>query len=399
MRNRIAFHRLYDFHDAMLKPIYAELKNEFDCLYSSSVEEVISFAPDILVFADLHIPLSRMLPPHVITVWTRHGLISKNYAAPSILQCDFACVSSEWVRNDFIKKGHAPRCGFWVTGFVPTDVIFNAPPLRGQPSWLNQIDPAKPVLLYAPTYNESLGSVEMLGDEWAKRILDRHADLVIIIKPHPHIPERQPAWMDRLRRTAAHSENIHLIEDCHRNIYELFSSVDILMSDASSAIFYFLLCNKPIILINNSSRHDDREYFDPEGIEWKWRDCGIVIDDVSQLPDALSMCLSRPEEKEEIRMRYRDLLFDKRTFGRASKNSAERVRALLKPPEGLAEWMESVWHMAAQVNELHLKRESGHSFSDVCSIARNAMAGAFRRKLDRYPHLKGTIRKVMRRLI
>jgi teichoic acid glycerol-phosphate transferase len=394
MRNRIAFHRLYDFHDAMLKPLYAELKDEFDCLYSDSVDEVISFAPDILVLSDSHFFLFRASLPHTITVWTRHGLISKNYAAPSILQCDFACVSSVWVKDDFIRKGHCPRCGFWVTGFVPTDVIFNNPPLKTQPAWPQRLDPAKSTLLYAPTYNTSLGSVDILGEHWVDRILERHADITIIIKPHPHIPERQPEWMEKLTNIAGRFRNVHLIEDCHANIYELFSSVDILLTDASSTSFYFLLCNKPIILIDNSLRYSDGDYYDPEGIEWKWRDCGIVIENASQLPDALSACLLCPQEKQDRREHYRDLLFDEKTFGKATSNIAGRVRTLLKPPEELEELTESIWHMAAQVHEIQLKLDNGHSLSDLCVLSKNAMIAALKRRLNRHPHLKGFIKKV-----
>lgn len=396
MRSRVAFHKLYYFHDAMLKPVYDKLKDEFDCLYSNSVDEVISFKPDVLVLSDQHFSLFRSSLPHTITVWTRHGLISKNCAAPSIIQCDFACVSSVWIKEDFINKEQYPRCGFWVTGFVPTDVIFNDSPLKTQSAWPHQLDPQKPVLLYSPTFNASLSSVDILGEHWVDRIHEKHADLNIIIKPHPVIPERHPEWMEKFRRIAETSNNVHLIEDCHANIYELFSSVDILLSDASSTIFYFLLCNKPVILVNNSSRYSDRDSFDPEGIEWKWRDCGIEIDEESQLPDAVSACLLHPQEKQDIRERYRALLFDEKTFGRAAYNVAERVRNLLRPPADMDELIDSIWHMAAQDHAIQLKLEHGHSLSEICFYIKNTVIAALKRRFSRHPRLKEFIKKVFR---
>lgn len=380
------------FHNAMLEPLFNQLKDDFDCLYSHSEDDIIAFSPDIVVLSDFQSNLFRSSLPNAIIVWTRHGIISKNYAASSIVQSDFACVTSQWVKEDFIRKKQLPRCGFWVTGFIPTDVIFNKPPLKGSSEWLCGASAGRPVILYAPTYNASLGSVDVLGEHWIDTVIEKNPDIFIVIKPHPHIPVRKPEWMDILRKAAARHHSVHLLEDCHTSVFELFTSVDILISDASSTIFFFLLCDKPIILIDNPSRHSDRERYDPEGIEWKWRDCGITMESVSQIPDAVSACLMNPLENQGIRARYRDLLFDSNTFGKAAFNTAERIRDLLNPSADKAEWIDSIWHMAARDSSLNHQLESMKVAANRKFYTDNAILMAMKKQLDKNPPLKKVIK-------
>jgi len=329
--NRVGFHILHNFHHAMLDPIYSLLKDEFKCLMTNSIEEIISFNPRILILADRHYDAFREDLPNTIIVWTRHGFISKNESKKAVSGCDFACVSSEWVRDDLIKRGSIPRLGFWLTGFVPMDQIFqnkNKSALKALP---NDFSKGKNTLIYAPTHDKLLNSVEILGDRWVDHIRQTFPNLNIIIKPHPVILERNPEWMKMWQESVRRNNQTLLVEDTHSSIYDYFPFADILLSDASSVIFYFLALDRPIILVNNPHRYEEPNHFDPEGPEWNWRDVGIEINKIDELPSAIMRSMENPDQKSKLRKHYRNMIFGNILDGRAAERIAERVREVLYP--------------------------------------------------------------------
>jgi hypothetical protein len=392
MNRRVAFHQAFDFHNAILMPVCRNLERDFDCLYSREVKDIIAFKPDILVISDLHTHLFRTSLPQSIIIGTRHGIISKNCMPRLAHRLDFVCVTGPWVTEDFRMRKSLPRFGFWTTGFIPSDVIFNEPPLKHTPAWPSHFSSEGPTLLYAPTHTPSLTSVEILGHRWVELLKNTFPAINILIKPHPHFIDQRSPWLEEMRAIAASLPGVHLVDDSGANIYQLFSSADILLSDISSVVYLFLLCNRPIILVNNPKSLSDRDYFDPRGIEWQWRDCLESINDPAELPEAIRRCQQEPDPMEEKRLHYRDLLFDPSTFGKAASLLSEKIRFLLSPPHEHRETIEAFWSCAGRLNTFEFAPSVK---ALLCNLGRNSKDFA-KIRLEHHPGIKNYIKKLWR---
>ncbi len=350
-RNKIAFHLYSEFEISILRPIYELLKESFSCILTKDIGEVIAFHPDILVLANHHYSYFRKLIPEAIIVWTRHGFANKNSLKLGVEGADFACVSSDWVKEDCIEKGLKPRLGFWVTGFVLMDKIFSGKWEREQ--ILPEGFPfGKKTLLYAPTWNRYFTSIEILGIEGLLKIGKYFPHLNIIVKLHPNIPHIYPWIMKKWERIK--NDSIILIKDSNKDIYQFFPFTDILLTDASSVMFFFLAMNRPIILLNNPKRFLEKEYYDPIAPEWKWRDMGEEVETLPELIRAIGRAMNHPEERTEKRALYRERVFGNLTDGKASERIAKKLRALLKPENHEKEWVDISWN-AVKVVRLNVK--------------------------------------------
>jgi hypothetical protein len=379
---RIGFFVRFPFHQEILGPIHALLRDEFPCLLTPDVEEVIRFEPHILFVSDRFLPRYRRQLPGALLIYTRHGFISKNYAWGVFGEADFVCVSSPWVRDDCARRGWQPQMGFWITGFVPMDNVLSDLAARKQPAMPASFSPKGPTLLYAPTFNRFLNSVEMLGTDWIRQLRARWPDLNVILKPHPHTAERSPESMAILNALAATNERTLLVAG-DANIYDLMPMADVLISDASSVAFYYLACDRPIILLNNPRRFEEPRFFDPEGQEWTWRDMALEIDAADTLPDALQRCLEHPEEKAERRAFYRERVFGDLLDGSGAARIAGYVRALAAEAPQDQPWVEIAWNSSRTVGQLRKKIEQLSA-----AIARPVVVD-----LKKYPKLQAAVQR------
>ena len=352
---------------------------------TKNLNSIVSFKPRILLVADNRYYLYRPRLPGTIIIWVRHGFASKNVLRRAIIGSDFTCVSSEWIRDEYIRRGWNPRLGYWITGFVAMDRVLN-PMFQNEVMLPADFSKGKTTLLYAPTWNRFFNSVEILGDKWIDKIRESLPDINIIIKPHPLIPKLFPHFMVMWRESARRNERTLLVEDYNSNVYEYLPLADILLSDASSVIFYFLALDRPIILVNNPLRFKGKEFFDPEGHEWAWRDLGVQINHVDELQNALIRSLEKPREKAEERACYRDRIFGNLLDGRASERIADRVRALFNPKPEDKEWVAISWNSIASLKLIDKKKAVvGYIRSFLIPV------GFF---LERYPRLKYLLRRI-----
>ena len=100
------------------------------------------------------------------------------------------------------------------------------------------------VILYAPTFSPSLTSLPILKE--ALKELALNNDVVILLKFHPLT---RKDWVEEYQQLAKDVVNIVWIEDANLSKYTLAS--DVMISDTSSAVYEFLLLDKPVITINN----------------------------------------------------------------------------------------------------------------------------------------------------
>lgn len=134
-----------------------------------------------------------------------------------------------------------PENEFVDVGYSKLDSIIN----QQEPGFdLQQLglDPNKPTLTYAPTFYPS--SIECFTKGWPADFTDFN----ILIKPHYFsIAKDKYHKQKALLEHWATFDNVYLAKEVDYNLVPFMASSDILISDASSALFEFAALNKPVI--------------------------------------------------------------------------------------------------------------------------------------------------------
>ncbi|QYM78068.1 CDP-glycerol glycerophosphotransferase family protein [Horticoccus luteus] len=322
---RIGFFLRYPFHESIFRTTLAAVRTRHECLVTGDPRALTRFRPHVVVAAEdityLHL---RAHLPRSIFIHTRHGLASKGVPERSFRAADYVCVTSEFVRYDFLRRGVRPRRGYWVLGYVQMDNLFVAERPAALP-------PGRRVVLYAPTWHEGLSSLPVLGDRIVDLLRGRHSDTMLVIKPHPLVQQgARPSiapWMETLRHACRGRDDVILLEQRGLDVMPWLNAADVLVSDASSVQLEFLALNRPIVLINNPARLVSPHY-DPSGYEWAWRDMGDAVDDIETLPTIIDRALANPHHGEADRARYRERLFGSTADGHAGERLASHIDRL-----------------------------------------------------------------------
>ncbi|KTF12187.1 CDP-glycerol glycerophosphotransferase family protein [Pseudoalteromonas sp. H105] len=134
-----------------------------------------------------------------------------------------------------------PNGNFVDSGYAKLDPLFNQSVERIQLTSLG-LDPQKPTLLYAPTFYPS--SIECMSDGFA----DDFSAYNIIIKPH-FFSLTKPRYKKQRVKLARwkQSKNVFIADTNQFDLTPFLAVSDIMLSDASSAIFEFAALDKPVI--------------------------------------------------------------------------------------------------------------------------------------------------------
>lgn len=291
--------------------------------YSSTDDIVAGWRPErephLVIVCDAGaVRWLRDIFPHSLFMHVGHGLISKNQTSYHYREPDFVCVASQHAVERLTALGHVPRKRFFATGLIQTDPLFATHPLAVLPRNARH----SPTVVYAPTWNDSLTSAAMLGEQLVEKIRGDNADISVMIKPHPHIEVVHPDWIEMWSCMSIKNHNVVLCEP-NDDLIPTILKADLMVSDASSAVFHFLALDRPIVLINNPERFNDLDAFDPNGIEWRWRGIADEVETVDEVSSVLQHALKHPELRQEQRLRRRAELFGGLTDGR----SCERVHS------------------------------------------------------------------------
>lgn len=137
-----------------------------------------------------------------------------------------------------------PKGRFIDTGYAKLDPIFNGETPRS-PECFAALDPNKPTLLYAPTFYPS--SLESLPKDFPAQFSQYN----ILIKPHffSLVKPAYQAQRDRLAAWAAYP-NVQVASIYDYNLLPFLQRADLMISDASSAIFEFAVLGKPVVWCN-----------------------------------------------------------------------------------------------------------------------------------------------------
>lgn len=312
---------VFDWHRAILDPLVNRFREWRDVDYASTSDIVLGWRPNIqphlVIVCDAGaVQWLRKIFPHSLFMHVGHGLISKNQTSYHYREPDFICVASQHIVDRLEALDQVPRNQFFVTGLMQTDLLFR----YAETSKKNNVECYHSSVIYAPTWNEALTSAAIFGNELVQLIRGQDERVRIVIKPHPHISVVRPDWIDMWHDISLKHENVILCDPAS-DLIPVLLDADLMVSDASSAIFHFLALNRPIVLVNNPQRFDDSDAYDPNGIEWQWRDIAEEIEDIQDLAAVVRRELSAPENRAEERVIRRYDLFGDLTDGQ----SCERV--------------------------------------------------------------------------
>lgn len=195
--------------------------------------------PEWIIFGNAVNDLDK-LHQHSKTVLMQHGIGPK--------ACYYE-VSQNPTTVRFVEGQHRlnrlnklyPNGNFVDTGYAKLDAIFDDAKSDFSLSTLG-LNETKPTLLYAPTFYPS--SLEMMP----KNLPQLLSEYNIIIKPHFFSLTKQKYRKQRDRLIHWQQfDNVYVANEQDYNLMPFMKVADVMLSDASSAIFEFAALNKPVI--------------------------------------------------------------------------------------------------------------------------------------------------------
>lgn len=169
-----------------------------------------------------------------------HGIGPKaSYYLKSDTPTTVRFVEGSYRTNRF--KTMYPNDCFIDVGFCKLDPIVNNEISNISLTSL-QLDPSKKTLLYAPTFYPS--SIECFAKSWPEQFQQYN----IIIKPHYFsLSKSTYAAQRRLLEHWSTFDNVYLANVEDYSLVPFMALADVLISDASSALFEFAALNKPVV--------------------------------------------------------------------------------------------------------------------------------------------------------
>jgi CDP-Glycerol:Poly(glycerophosphate) glycerophosphotransferase len=137
-----------------------------------------------------------------------------------------------------------------LVGMPKTDALVNGAWSRGRVLESLSLDPARPTVLYAPTWSPA-SSLNTLGIDLIQRLLD--SGLNVIVKLHDRSRDRRPRysggvdWVARIEPLL--SGRPGALATGH-DISPYLAAADVMVTDHSSAGFEFLLRDRPLVRIH-----------------------------------------------------------------------------------------------------------------------------------------------------
>ncbi|MFQ5777486.1 MAG: CDP-glycerol glycerophosphotransferase family protein [Terriglobia bacterium] len=187
------------------------------------------------------------------------------------------------------------------------------------------LDPALPVVLYAPSGTHS--SISTHGLEAIEHL--RALRVNLLIKLHDKSLDFRRTFSDWLSRVKKlQGAQVHVIEDF--DIVPYLALADVLVSDFSSAANEFLLRDRPIIFIDTPEKYElNKERWDTE--VWGQK-VGVRVRSVEELVAALEDALAYPERMSALRRQAAADIFYKP--GTATARAVQKIYDILElaPP-------------------------------------------------------------------
>ena len=307
-----------------LAGVFAALKGVHWPLITEDGRELAEFQPDVVVVCGVQTPEVRSLLPNAMIISAPSFLASQNRFPRAFDGADFACAPSRTMADVWVSLGLIEASQVRVIGHLPMDPMFSDN-VMPTPAPLRD---AGATVLYAPSYRPNMSSVDMLGDDPVRMIRGRREDVTVVIKPHPEMFARRSQWIERWKHAAKMHDRVVLVDNADASILPYIGAADVLVGDVSSTIFDFLAVDRPILLLKNPAATRDTVGFDPQGIEWRWREVGREIANPDELARAVDLALKSPDAGVELRARYRAAVFGEMRDGQSAARLVELITEL-----------------------------------------------------------------------
>ncbi|MFH2036966.1 MAG: CDP-glycerol glycerophosphotransferase family protein [Candidatus Zixiibacteriota bacterium] len=191
------------------------------------------------------------------------------------------------------------------------------------------LDPAKPTVLFAPTYKPTC--IYDIKDH----IFEQTRDYNLIIKLHPYswmgkyAPHKQHRIFEKRIKKYSHAVLLPFEE---YNIVPYYSVANTIISEASSTVFDFLALGKTGIIFdlpcNKLNHSDGQPILEVDNREFL-SDAFVHIGSGEQIKQGIEKALNPTDDMKRAADRYREELFYK-LDGRASRRFVETIEKLLK---------------------------------------------------------------------
>lgn len=218
-----------------------------------------------------------------------------------------------------------PNKTFIDTGYAKLDPIINNTIEKVELINLG-LDSSKQTILYAPTFYPS--SIECLPDNFPELLSNYN----IIVKPHFFsLIKKRYKNQQKQFNTWSKFDNVFVCDTSQVSILSFMSIAQILVSDASSALFEFTALNKPAIWCDfyklrwsyrglfkkrlTNRLDEDLKYFSKVAQQVK---------NTTELIEQIEIQLASPELKEQQRLKMTELLTGK-VDGNCSKRIADYI--------------------------------------------------------------------------
>ncbi len=290
---------------ATFEQVVAQLGLE--CQWVGSEKEALDaylkLQPDWIIFGNAF-NYVKELPEQTRTAQLGHGVGPK----PSYYHKSKTPMSVRFMegrlRLNTIRELY-PNDRFEQVGFSKLDPIFNQTE-PGIDLKSCGLDPAKPSILYAPTFNPS--SLERFPDNWPSDFKGYN----VLIKPHTFTYTRAQYKKQRQKLSLwAKFENTYVACEQDLSLLPFMKQADLLISEASSTLFEFAALDKPVVVCNFFKlkwsyrgpfkfRFDKR--FGKDNVVYE--DIGKHVESYADLKKAIPQQLANPEEFSAARKQF-----------------------------------------------------------------------------------------------
>lgn len=184
------------------------------------------------------------------------------------------------------------------------------------------LNPEAKTLLYAPTFYPS--SIELFPKDWPEQFNEYN----ILIKPHYFSLSKEKYKKQReLLEHWQQYNNVYLAKVSDYSLVPFMASADVLISDASSALFEFAALNKPVIwcdflklrwsyrglLSFRFKKRMDQDY-------GEYADIAVHAAKYKQLKSLVKQQITNPKQLENVRLRFAQKL-----AGNLDGNASKRI--------------------------------------------------------------------------
>jgi len=198
-----------------------------------------------------------------------------------------------------------------------------------------QLDPQKPVVLYAPSYRPT--SIFDLGREVVR--LSQKYNMIIKLHPYSwtgkYVSHRQHRFFERLEKKYP---EVKLIRPHHHDIMPFMFIADTMISDGSSVINEFLALGRCGIIFDLPSKRlqhsDGQPLLEDDNSDWL-KNSFIHFNRPEQLEDAVESALYPDEQRQFWLEKDKNYVFSS-TDGQAAHRVKQTVEDLLNPKKGEA---------------------------------------------------------------